>query len=87
MLSYILFYEDNPMTILAEFEEYENEVTAQQQALRDALYHGGRALGQMLDCIGMPNADDHSVAKILIDNELELRNLLNFIQEQEQEVI
>lgn len=41
------------------------------QALR-----GAAAVVAMLDCIGV--ADDHAVAKILTESELELRALLTF---------
>lgn len=74
------------MTTLAEYEESESEITARQQYLLDTLYHGAKALGQMLDCIGSSTADDHTVAKILTDNELVLQNLLSFIREQEREL-
>lgn len=41
------------------------------QALR-----GAAALSDMLDCLGQ--ADDHAVAKIVTERELELRALLTF---------
>lgn len=44
---------------------------------------GAAALAEMIDCIGatLPSGDpqgDHAVAKILVENEMELRELLNF---------
>jgi hypothetical protein len=44
---------------------------------------GAGALSELLDCIGatLPNGDpagDHAAAKVLVDNELELRALLSW---------
>jgi hypothetical protein len=39
---------------------------------------GAAALAEMLDCIGGEGVTDHDVAKLLTDNELDLRELLSF---------
>lgn len=39
---------------------------------------GAAAIDEMLDVIGAHNADDHEVARILCDHELDIRELLMF---------
>jgi hypothetical protein len=51
--------------------------------MRSPAIKGAGALSQMLDCIGaaQPNGDpigDHTVARILVDNELDLRAFLDW---------
>lgn len=50
-----------------------DELGYEAQAIR-----GAAALKEMLDQIGHPSGDDHRVAKILTDNELQLVALLTF---------
>ena len=50
------------------------EIETKAGALR-----GAAALLLMLDCIGESDGDgDHSIAKLLVENELPLRDLLEF---------
>jgi hypothetical protein len=39
---------------------------------------GAAAVAQMLDQIGLPGANDKTVAQILVENEMELRHLVSF---------
>ncbi len=43
---------------------------------------GAAALMEMLDCIGSADGGDKTVAKILVDNEIPLRDLAKYALEQ-----
>lgn len=46
---------------------------------------GGGALAQMLQCIGDTEKTDHDIAKLLVDNEKELSELMKFAMSQLKE--
>lgn len=48
------------------------------RSLRARRLRGAAALMEALETIGAPNADDHDTAAVIVDNELELRELLAF---------
>lgn len=45
----------------------------------DALDEAAQCLDRALGVIGEPDKTDHDLAKIIVDNELKLRGLVNFI--------
>jgi hypothetical protein len=47
-------------------------------SIRARRLRGAAALMETLECIGHQNRDDHDMAKIMCDEELELRELLSF---------
>jgi hypothetical protein len=52
------------------------------RSLKARRLRGAAALIEMLEHIGLTNATDHDVARILCDNELELREMLAFTMQQ-----
>lgn len=48
------------------------------RSIRARRLRGAAALMEAIDLIGATNSDDHQMAKVIVENELELREVLSF---------